>query len=320
MYQENLWAANPMNERNNVNGIGRCPRQELFSLTHADLTEVQVAVTKKIVQELRDFDNLYYEVCNEPYERRTSMEWQHRIVEAIVDAERDAKRPHLISLNVANGRLKIEEPHPAVSIFNFHYCTPPDAVTINYGLNKPIGENETGFRGHDDVLYRTEAWDFLLAGGALFNNLDYSFSPSHPAGTLTGFRSPGGGSRNLRVQLGILKRFFDELDFVRMRPDNSVIAGVTQSLVASTLAAEGKAYAIYLHVPLPPKPKNLAEHLRTAVIAELKLNVPMGSYDVVWIDTKTGQQSKSFTDHSGGPLSLTTAPFDNDIALKVTRR
>ena len=56
-----------------------------------------------------------------------------------------------------------EKPHPAVSIFNFHYTTPPDAVTWNYALNKVIGENETGFRGTKDLVYRTEAWDFLLA-------------------------------------------------------------------------------------------------------------------------------------------------------------
>jgi len=28
-----------------------------------------------------------------------------------------------------------------------------------------------------------EAWEFLLAGGALFNNLDYSFTAAHPDGT-----------------------------------------------------------------------------------------------------------------------------------------
>ncbi|MGH9341061.1 MAG: hypothetical protein ACRD1R_16060 [Acidobacteriota bacterium] len=51
--------------------------------------------------------------------------------------------PHLISQNIANARLKnlkngegnIENPHPAISIFNFHYATPPNVVAMNYGLN-----------------------------------------------------------------------------------------------------------------------------------------------------------------------------------------
>ena len=107
-------------------------------------------------------------------------------------------------MNIANGSQKVTDPHPNVSIFNFHYCIPPDAVAENYGLNKVIGENETGFRGQADVLYRTEGWDFLLAGGN-YNNLDYSFTPGHPAGTLRDYKSPGGGSRELRDQLRILR-------------------------------------------------------------------------------------------------------------------
>jgi len=207
MYNEALWKANPMNAVNNVNGIGDCPRNEIFTLQHRALLEVQLAFVRKVVSELRDFDNLYYEVCNEPYQRRTEMSWQHRIVDTIVETEKDFRARHLISLNIANGRQKIVNQHPAVSIFNFHYCVPPDAVGMNYGLNKVIGENETGFRGRADVLYRSEGWDFLMAGGALYNNLDYSFTPKHPDGSLSNYKSPGGGSRALRRQLRILKEF-----------------------------------------------------------------------------------------------------------------
>ncbi len=41
-------------------------------------------MTKKIVTELNEFDNLYYEICNEPYFGGVTMDWQHRIVETIV--------------------------------------------------------------------------------------------------------------------------------------------------------------------------------------------------------------------------------------------
>ena len=132
---------------NNVNNLPACPREEVFTLKHPQLLEVQLAVTRKIVQELRAFDNLYYEICNEPYFGGVTMEWQHRIIDEIAAVEKDFEHQHLISLNIANGRQQVENPHPAVSIFNFHYCVPPDTVAMNYGLNKVIGENETGFRG-----------------------------------------------------------------------------------------------------------------------------------------------------------------------------
>ncbi|WP_419189791.1 hypothetical protein [Stieleria marina] len=262
MYDDQTWDICPMNAVNNVHGIGAVPREEAFTLKHNDLLAIQIATTRKIVQELEEFDNLYYEVCNEPYFGGVTMAWQHRIVDAIVNTEKDFAQRHLISMNIANGRSKVKEPHPAVSIFNFHYCVPPDTVAMNYGLNKVIGENETGFRGSADVLYRTEAWGFLLAGGALYNNLDYSFTAKHPTGTLRDYKSPGGGSVQLRQQLGILKRFLSGFDFIRMKPNGSLVRAVEPKLSTYTLAQKGKAYAIYFHVPLPSKPKDLKSLLR----------------------------------------------------------
>jgi len=320
MYRDDMWNDCPMKADNNVNEVGTCPRDEVYTLKHGDLLEVQLAVTRKIVGELRDFDNLYYEVCNEPYFGGVTMEWQHAIADAIVEAEKDFPQRHLISLNIANGRAKVERPHAAISIFNFHYCVPPDTVAMNFGLNKVIGENETGFRGRDDVLYRTEAWDFLLAGGALCNNLDYSFTSKLPDGTLRDYKSPGGGSSELRRQLGILKEFLDGFDFIHMQPDNAVVRRVSPELTTSVLAKRGQAYAIYLHVPLPNKPKRLADHLRDDLEATLTVDLPAGDYTAQWLNPLNGEIEKTdHLQHDGGQRDLHSPRFANDIALRVNR-
>ncbi len=318
MYKDDMWDDSPMKASNNINNVGTCPRVEVYTLKHQDLLEVQLALTRKIVRELKEFDNLYYEICNEPYFGGVTMDWQHAIVDAIVDAEKEFPQQHLISLNIANGRQKVESPHPAISIFNFHYCVPPDTVAMNFGLNKVIGENETGFRGQDDVLYRSEAWDFLLAGGGLFNNLDYSFTARHPDGSFRKYASPGGGSVELRRQLGILKKFLYGFDFVRMRPAEAVVRQVSPKLTTSVLAQPGVAYAVYLHIPLPNKPKNLPDLLRKDLEAVLELDLPAGAYDIQWMNTKTGEIEKAErVDHSGGKRRLTSPKFGNDIALSV---
>ncbi|MGI6417181.1 MAG: hypothetical protein ACOX1P_16080 [Thermoguttaceae bacterium] len=318
LYKDELWEVCPLNAANNVNGVGTCPREEVFTLKHKDLLDVQLAFVRKIVEQLRGFDNLYYEVCNEPYFHGVAMDWQHRVVDEIVASEKDFPKKHLISLNVANGEAKIESPHPRVSIFNFHYCVPPVVVAMNYGLARVIGENETGFRGRDDLLYRTEAWDFLLAGGALFNNLDYSFTPAHPGGTFFEYKSPGGGSADLRKQLGILKRFLDSFDFVRMKPDASLVQSVSPTLTHYALVEPGKAYAIYLHVPLPKKPEKLDSYRRADVSATVRLELPRGAYRVQWINTKTGvlDADESF-EHAGGSRSISSPLFTDDIALRI---
>jgi hypothetical protein len=215
----------------------------------------------------------------------------------------------------------VGKPNPAVSIFNFHYCVPPDTVAMNYGLGKVIGENETGFRGKHDVLYRTEGWDFLIAGGALYNNLDYSFTPKHPDGTFLTYKSPGGGSPELRKQLRILKEFLYGFNFVKMKPDDSVIRSVSPDLSARALVEQGKAYAVYLHVPIPKKPKDIDGIVNREIQAKLTLDLPAGDYEAEWLNTKTSQtESKDAFRHRGGGKTLTSPKFTADIAVRLVSR
>ena len=63
----------------------------------------------------------------------------------IVDTEAKLGGPtHMIAQNIANGRAKIENPDPAVSLFNFHYATPPDVIALNAGLKKAIRRRRDG--------------------------------------------------------------------------------------------------------------------------------------------------------------------------------
>jgi hypothetical protein len=313
-YKEELWQASPMNAANNVNGIGDCERTEPYTLKHPDLLRVQQAVVRKVVSELQDFDNLYYEVCNEPYFGGVTMEWQHKIVDTIAGAEKDFPHQHLISLNVANGRKKVKNPHAAVSIFNFHYCHPPDTVAMNYGLNKAIGENETGFRGRDNRYYRTEGWDFIIAGGALYNNLDYSFTRTNAEGTFLDYKSPGGGNPTLRKELKILADFVQGFDFLQMVPHNKAVKKIEPGrFSARVLAEEGKQYAVYIHEPqkknTKPGPKGSAE---------VVLKLPKGAYLAEWVKTKDGTvAARQQFDHAGGNRTLSSPSFEIDIALRV---
>ena len=63
-------------------------RTDVYTLKHKDLLDVQDAMVRKIVETLKDFDNLYYEICNEPYFGGVTLEWQYRIAQTIVEAEK----------------------------------------------------------------------------------------------------------------------------------------------------------------------------------------------------------------------------------------
>ena len=60
-------------------------------------------------------------------------------------------------MNIANGRKKVEKPHPAVSVLNFHYCVPPETVAMNYDLGKVIGKEGRTARAMRTLLAATSA-------------------------------------------------------------------------------------------------------------------------------------------------------------------
>ena len=321
-YAEGQWRISPQNADNNVNAVGSVARTNVYTLDkHGGLLAIHEALVRKVVVELMNFDNVLYEICNEPYFGGVTLEWQHHIADVIVDAEKTFPHRHLITQNIANGKAKIEKPHPALSVFNFHYAQPPDTVAMNYHLNKVIGDNETGFRGTNDLPYRVEAWEFILAGGGLFNNLDYSFVAGHEDGTFVYPSSqPGGGNPAFRRQMKILKDFINSFDFVRMKPLNAVLdsSRLDSNTTATVLAKPGKAYAIYIGSKNPREAVKQKPEERNATIG---LELPAGTYRSEWINTLTGTVEKRETHrHQGGKLALSSSPYREDIALKLTRK
>ena len=302
-YKDDMWTLSPMNISNNINDIGNMERTEVYTLNHPKLLAVQVKLVRRIVRELRNFDNVYYEICNEPYFGGVTLEWQNHIAETIVKAEAKFKNKHLIAQNIANKSKKIENPNPHVSIFNFHYAKPPIAVTENYGLNKVIGDDETGFAGSEPKPYRLEGWDFIIAGGAVFDNLDYSFTVGHEDGTAK-INAPGSGGPVMHKQLEILKDFINSFDFIKMKPDNSVIkGGIPDKATARALVHVGNAYAIYI---------------KGGDEAKLIVELPKGIYKAEWINTKTGKIDKTETfQHKGGNRILPSPKYVDDIALRI---
>jgi hypothetical protein len=304
-YKDDMWKLSPMNTANNVNGIGKMKRTKVYTLKYPRLLAVQDTMVRKIVKELKGFDNVYYEICNEPYFGGVTLEWQGHIAETIVKAETNFKAKHLIAQNIANKSKKVVKPNPRVSIFNFHYAKPPKAVTENYGLNKVIGDDETGFAGSGPRPYRLEGWDFIIAGGGVYDNLDYSFTVGHEDGTAK-INAPGGGGAVLHKQLKILKDFINSFDFIRMKPDNSVIkGGVPEKATAHALVEKGRAYAIYIN---------------GGNKAKLEVELPGRTYKAEWVNTKTGNIGKKETfQHTGGNRILHSPKYADDIALRIQR-
>ena len=189
-YEAAMWQVSPLNSINNVNAAGNVTRTEVLTMKHPGLLAIEDSMVRKIVSEVNAFDNVYFEICNEPYFGGVTLDWQHHIARTIAGVEERLPNHHLISQNIANGTKLIGNPFPEVSLFNFHYCRPPGSVALNYNLDRSIGNNETGFDGQMDATYRIQGWDFLPRGARCTTTLITRSLPATRAAISTIPRQP----------------------------------------------------------------------------------------------------------------------------------
>ncbi len=201
-YAEAQWQMSALNSVNNVNSTDAIDWKKVNTLENGNILALQEKYARKLVREANSFDNVIFEIQNEPWSDRPvltdvinpylrppardtypnsvdlpdelSMAWQARVARWITTEESVLPNHHLIAQNYSNFRLPVRKLLPNVGVVNFHYAY-PEAVLLNYGLSKAISYDETGFLGRNDDAYRRQAWNFMLSGGSVFDSLDYSF-------------------------------------------------------------------------------------------------------------------------------------------------
>ncbi len=291
------WGICPLNSINNTNQVGDVPFWEVLSMKHPKLVAYMDAYTRRLVTELNEFDNLHYEICNEPYTHATRivengacmeftdeamrLEWQQHVADVIYETESGLPNRHLISCNYSAGFCEIDRPLRHVDLYCFHYIN-PEAVRRNYPLNKAIGMNETGIMC--TAQYVRQSWKALLSGLALYNMLDYTFTMGHEDGTYSPLRSSpaylGISGDELRGRLKIVNDFMNSFDFIRMKPAMELLKydiGLNPEMVV--FAEKNEQYALY---------QIDNQHSGYPYTCALGLKADTGEYKVEVIDTVTG--------------------------------
>jgi hypothetical protein len=330
-YNEPNWKISPFHPGNNVNGTPAIDYAKLCTLSNGSTIAHQERMVRRIVRELNAFDNIFYEIQNEPWSDQTvlsgfvnaylkepvlskypnsidlaspdSLAWQSRVAYWITSEEAKLPQKHLIAQNICNFKYPAKDYADGVSILNFHYAY-PEAAIWNRGSRRAIGYDETGFiTANDDDAFRAEAWNFLFAGGALFNNLDYSFTLGKEDGTDLDPNGPGWGSPTLRKQLGTLAGFMKSLPLVDLEPDSRFVRH-SPGLRPQAISAGGKVFAAYF---------------RGDGGSTVEIDLPSGSWLAQWIDPKTGVELavEGFKNTARGK-HLKSPASRYDLVLKVT--
>jgi hypothetical protein len=384
-YDQQKFDLFPCSAASNVNGVGATLAgfRDFMSLRDEGVTAFQERFVRRIAEELNPYDNLYYEICNEPSRRddptveneAAIVSWQARLARVLREAEEGLPNRHLIAVNShfeARSAVGTEPgspgqtesavcrhddlayfENPDMDIVNYHYISAKESaeglsfarlqndlarpglirsfLARRDGYGKPVVFDETYsgiVRGSPERygVNRAEAWETMLAGGAGYSNLDWTFTQEDETGR---GKSPVGDGRRLdggsyRQWLAVLRALLSDHDYDlgALVPAGGLVARAVAGYGwAASTDGRGR-YILYvvdedLYRLLP---------CRTAPVT-LELALPAGRYRIRTFDPRTGRTDKvgdGAVDRQGsrsGPshMSLAIPPFSEDVAVMIDR-
>src|SRR4051794_35104432 len=279
-YADNIWALNPFRAQNNKQSVGNVEWPEYLSLKDQELVRRQLDYARKIIRETSSFDNVYYEIANEPggavkghISPAEVDEWQEKIASAMRDEMQKLKRPHLIAGQEAFAytprfRFPLDKTYSGslVDIVDVHPL--PNTVlgdrSFNLGnfMSKELMLSEvaefcrTAFdRRKPTVLdednaasmYRDpEGWTIhrKRAWTALLSGAHYDYIDfSITVGNETGTPASRDG---IRSWMQHISEFMAGFDYVHSQLASDLIKDKPNGTVASALGVSRDDYAVYL--------------------------------------------------------------------------
>ena len=305
-YTASDWRGSPFNPANNVQGIGPADRYDGLRGTDTRLMAAQETAVRRIVSELNGFDNLYFEVLNEPFWNEPGIKdaqevaFQNRMLEVIRETEAALPNKHLVAHNFPQQAAAMS---PGFEVINEHY---PIAPTVQ-GQNPAIAGAEALLRDHyqsNRVLAldetdtttalqtRLECWMFLIGGGGIYNGLDvpyFLYSSRDEAGDT-------GQGRAFRKAVRDAGSYVDNLHLIALRCDLSwVTSGIPSGATLQAMSSPGQQYVAYFHHgqsgtlgKLSYDPIDGSTHSMAPVVT-----LPPGSWHAEWVRPSDQTDRKS---------------------------
>jgi hypothetical protein len=348
LYNDIIWKLSPLRKQNNKQGVGKGQWHEFVTLRDKALVERQKAYARKVVQETCSFDNVYYEICNEPAGGRAKQAtvaevdaWILEMARVVRSELKTQRKKHLVfgtqAFDVARLRQDFEASFPRTTwdAINVHPHTflfwkgrqygmgnfmsrdltlgaVRDFCRTVYPQRKPVVLDEDNAAS----LYRDQTgWTIhrkrawtAVLSGAHYDYIDFSITVGNEAGTPA-------SRRGIRTWMMHLSEFIHDFDFIHAQPGPAWVANLPQEIVASTLVVEGKDYAAYLADgreltdPGAGKP----------VGGKVSLVLPAGNFQVRLYQPATGTYSRTLMVGGGKAKTLKLAPFREDLVIRASR-
>ena len=349
-YGDRIWALNPLRDQNNLQGVGAVEWPEYTSLKENQIVSRQTSFARKVIQETSEFDNVYYEICNEPgggqpgHVSPAEVDlWQAEVGRVIREELRKLNRSHLVVGQQAFNYLP-QVNQALDASFNGSLL---DAVTVHPMPNLTLGGQTyqlgnfmskelrlADFRDffltarrfpkpcisdEDNAasLYRDDiGWTIQRkrAWMAVVCGAHYDFIDfSLTVGSEAGTEESRAKIRSWMRNLSV---FIHAFDFVRAEPLDRWIETTPEHVVAGVLAKPPREYIAYLADAREVTDPAAGQ----AIAGPVSFALDPGRYEASFYFPVTGAHSKPIRIQGGRRVEVELQQFHHDIVLRVSRR
>ena len=348
-YADQVWALNPFRAENNKQHLEKIEWPEYLSLKNTELVKRQSSYARKIIDETSGYDNVYYEICNEPggavkghIPSAEVDEWQNEMGRVIRDEMQRTHHGHLVAGQQAFAyspkfRFPLDETYSQklFDIVNIHPLPNTDFGGTLYQLGAfmskdlalpemarfcraVFAQKKPSVMDEDNTasMYRDPTgWTIhrKRAWTTVLNGGHYDYIDfSITVGSETGTAM---SRSHIRSWMQYLSEFISSFDYIHADNSNGWLGDLPDHVTASTLSARGDDYVAYLADDREITDPTAGEPLHGTV----KLTLPSGTFAVSLFSPVSGQSSPAVRMEGGGTRSLILEPFRDDIVIRASK-
>jgi hypothetical protein len=348
-YAPEIWALNPLRAENNLQGVGKIEWPEYISLKDRAVVDRQLAHVRTIVRETARYDNVYYEICNEPggdFPGHCSAAdvdaWQTEIGNTVRTEMARAHRQHLVFgseaftfqpkvTQVLDGSFQGKlfdvvnmHPHANVVLDGRHYqlgnfMSKELQLAPFHDFSRAARTRQKPCVCDEDnaaSMFQDEAgWTIhrKRAWAALLGGSHYDVIDfSIQIGKETGTPQ---SSSHLRTWFKILAEFFSSLDYPHAAPAPDFIDKPPEHCIATTFAVKDRDYIAYIADAREVTDAKAGE----PISGNIKLNLPRGKYRLRFFSPIEGSYSGERAIIGGENITAELPTFRHDIVIRAER-
>ena len=306
------WDGHPFNIANNINGIDGDPDGdgrgiETQTLQIPQITALQEAYVRNVIETVNDLDNVLYEIANES--GNYSTDWQYHMIDFVHEQERGMPRQHPVGMTFQYCAGERRGTNEALFASPADWISPsPDG---GYRDDPPAADGAKVIINDTDHLWGiggNQAWVWKSVCQGMNPIFMDPCSPPIEAETpgdtqitwvdhLTGLSRLDPKWDPVRLSMGYARRFALRMDLARAVPHGELASS------GYCLAQPGVEYLVYL-----PEGGDVT----------VDLSAGEGSFVAEWFDPTAGATARTLTVPGGGEQAL-TAPFEGDAVLSLHR-